>query len=246
MSDVPRRRWAAAASVAIALLLPSTVAAAPADTEHLPDLQTLTPTDLKLVVTNDGATKRLRLTNSVWNAGAGPLTLRPVNSGDTTTAYQRIFSHRADGSRYMVRQQAVGTFHFHPTHEHWHFEQFARYAIHDVAPDGGVGPTVLAQSTKVSFCLINVFLQDGSLEHAGWGPRGNCDADGVQGLKVGWGDTYHRSLRGQAINVSSLPVGVYWLVSTADPEDLLEETDEANNAAAVKIRIRRQSVVLAE
>jgi hypothetical protein len=233
-----------AATVALGMGVPPAIAA-PEDTEHLPDLRTLTPTDLKLVIANDGATRRLRLSNSIWNAGDGPLTLRPVNDGGVTTAYQRIFSHDADGRRYMVRQQAAGTFHLHPTHDHWHFEDFATYAIHDVAPDGGVGPNVLAASTKVSFCLINIFLQDDALEHVGWGPRGNCDATGIQGLKVGWGDTYHRSLPGQLINVSNVPVGVYWLVSTADPEDLLEETDDTNNAAAVKIRIRRQSVVLA-
>lgn len=235
---------AALAAAALAVTaMPST--AAPADQEHLPDLQTLPPTDLKLQVNDDASVRRLRLTNSVWNAGDGPLTLRPVNTGDVTTAYQRIFSHRDDGSRYVARKAEVGTFHFHPNHGHWHFEDFATYALHDVAPDGGVGPNVLAQSTKVSFCLVNIFLEDDTLEHTGWGPRGNCEADGVQGLKVGWGDTYHRSLRGQAINVSHLPVGIYWLVSTADPQDRLEETDDTNNAAAVKIKIRRRSVVLA-
>lgn len=233
-----------AAALALTAAPPAAVAA-PAGEEHLPDLRTLPPTDLKLKVNEENTVRRLRLTNSVWNAGDGPLNVRPVNSGDVTTAYQRIFSHREDGSRYLVRAAEAGTFHFHPHHGHWHFEDFARYAIHDVAPDGGVGPNVLAQSTKVSFCLVNIFLQDDTLEHTGWGPRGKCDETGVQGLKVGWGDTYHRSLRGQAINVSGLPVGFYWLVSTADPANRLEETDDSNNAAAVKIKIRRRTVILA-
>lgn len=234
---------AALAAALVLTAVPST--AAPADEEHLPDLRTLAPTDLKLVVKDDGSVRRLRLTNSVWNAGEGPLTVRPVNSGETTTAYQRIFSHREDGSRYLARTVEAGTFHFHPNHEHWHFEDFASYAVHDVAPDGGVGANVLAESRKVSFCLVNVFRHDDALEHAGWGPRGNCGEAGVQGLKVGWGDTYHRSLRGQAINVSHLPVGFYWLVSTADPANRLEETDDSNNVAAVKIKIRRRTVILA-
>ena len=232
-----------AAVLACCLVWTSPALAAPADTEHLPDLRTLPPVDLKLVTSGDGTVRRLRLTNSVWNAGPGPVVVRPVNQGDVTTAYQRIFSHDASGVRYMMRQAEVGTFAFHTQHGHWHFEDFARYELHDVASDGSIGPNVLAAATKVSFCIVNVFQQDGSLEHAGWGPRGNCDQDGIQGLKVGWGDTYDRSLRGQAIDVSALPVGFYWLVSTVDPEDLLEETDDANNAAAVKIRIRRSSVV---
>jgi hypothetical protein len=244
---VGSRTIPAALALILALFLAWTAPAfaAPPDTEHLPDLQTITPADLKLVLTNDGAVRRLRLTNSIWNAGPGPLVVRPVNQGEVTTAYQRIFSHDAAGARYMVRQAEVGEFAFHPQHGHWHFGQFARYELHDVALDGSVGPNVLAAATKVSFCIVNIFQQDGSLEHAGWGPWGNCDENGIQGLKVGWGDTYDRSLRGQAIDVSSVPVGFYWLVSTVDPEDLLEETDDANNTAAVKIRIRRTSVVLA-
>lgn len=59
---------------------------------------------------------------------------------------------------------------------------------------------------------------------------------------MGWGDTYAWNLAGQWIDITGLGNGDYWLLSTADPENLLAETDDGNNTAAVKIRIKGNSV----
>ena len=55
----------------------SGVDAAPANTEHLPDLQTLKPSDL--AIDTSGGVKNLRFSNTVVNLGAGRLELRPSN-----------------------------------------------------------------------------------------------------------------------------------------------------------------------
>ena len=76
--------------------------AASATTEHRPDLRTRKPT--QLMIDYDAGKKLLRFTNVVWNAGNGPLELRPQHDPvtDTTVAYQRIYSHDAHGKWYLL------------------------------------------------------------------------------------------------------------------------------------------------
>jgi lysyl oxidase len=233
----PLRSSLVVAMAAILLVPQEGARAAPAGTVHLPDIRTLPPTDLvvRAIGSKTSPGRELRFSTSIWNAGEGPLTLRPVNSGGTTTAYQRFWSHDAKGDPYVVGESPVGTFTFHPAHNHWHFDGFARYDLRGVNPDGGMGG-VLRTTDKVSFCIRDVFSQDSKLPHYGWGgPYGSCSADGIQGISVGWGDRYHSGLAGQSIDITGLPDGTYWLVLEADDEDRLAETDDTNNVAAVKI-----------
>jgi Lysyl oxidase len=64
----------------------------------------------------------------------------------------------------------------------------------------------------------------------------------LQGLPVGWGDTYTSGLAGQSIDITGLPDGIYWLRSTADFEDRIDERRDNNNSAKVKIQITRTTV----
>ena len=207
---------------------------------HYPDLQTLSPSQLK--IRKSGGQKLLRLSNTVINLGDGPLELFPVldtsTEPDTTKAYQRVYS--GDGS--VDSETPVGNFVFHPTHLHWHLEGFARYQLYTVAVGGGVGSPLSYNSDKVSFCIIDVAQVDSSLTHSSGQTYTSCGANAIQGLSVGWGDTYLWNLAGQSIDITGLGNGDYWLVSTADPDNLLAETNNGNNQAAVKIRIRGNGV----
>jgi hypothetical protein len=216
--------------------------AAPAGTLHLPDIRTLKPSGL--TIQYDGPVKELRLTNKVWNAGQGPVELRPQNSGTTTVAYQRIYTHDANGNWSVAQETEIGTFTFHPDHFHWHFEGFARYQLRDVAAGGGVGPNVIAESEKVSFCIIPSFLHNGGLEHAGVGGPYSCGETAIQGLPVGYGDEYSYTLSGQEVDVTGVPNGIYWLLSTADFENRIQETRNGNNTAKVKISIQGDTVTI--
>jgi hypothetical protein len=211
-----------------------------AGTPHNPDLQTLKPSDIRLQRDRTTGQKHLRFSNTIANLGQGALELRPVNSAanGTTDAYQRIYTHDAGGAWSPYSETQVGTFAFHAAHNHWHFGAFATYELRNVAADGSIGSTVYATSDKVSFCVIDIVSVNPSLEHASGDNYLGCSQNGVQGLSVGWGDIYTWDLAGQSLNVTNVANGTYWLVSTADPDNLLVETDNANNAGAVKVQLR--------
>jgi subtilase family serine protease len=54
---------------------------------------------------------------------------------------------------------------------------------------------------------------------------------------VGWGDTYEATVPGQHLNLTSVPDGRYALRSTADPDNLLVESNERNNDVIVYVEI---------
>jgi hypothetical protein len=239
MAGILRRASVVALIVGSVVLPGGAAQGSPADGLHLPDIRTLKPTDLSIQMS--GSLKELRLSNTIWNAGPGPLELRPENAGGITTAYQRIFSHDADGVPYLAQENAIGTFAFHGSHGHWHFEGFALYEILEVTTEGRVG-AVLRSGEKVSFCIIPTTFITSNLEHSGWGNSYSCGENALQGLPVGYGDTYTSGLSGQSINITGLPDGIYWLRSTADFEDRIDERRDANNSAKVKIQITGTTV----
>ncbi len=218
-----------------------------ADTIHYPDLQPLKPSDIKFQRIRSTGQKFIRLTNTAANLGQGRFELRPVHDATTgtTVAYQRLYSHDASGNWYMTGEQAIGAFELHSAHGHWHFNDFALYELRNIATDGQVGSQVLASSGKVTFCIIDTGLIDGSLEHASGATYTSCGQNAIQGLSVGWGDAYTWNLAGQSIDVTGVPQGDYWLVSTVDPDDIVLEgggAAESNNTAAVKVRLRPNGV----
>ena len=229
-------------TLALALLLAGTeftdvgTASSP-DAIHYPDLRTTTPSGLN--IQDSGGQKLLRFNNTIWNAGDGRMELRPQNNqgSGTTDAYQRLYSHNSGGSWYLASETLVGTFVFHQAHNHWHFEDFAHYELHDVAPDGSIGTTVLATNDKVSFCLIDSGVIDSGLEHYGPATYSLCEQNAMQGISVGWGDTYSWTLPGQSLDITGLPNGSYWLISTSDPSDRLAETHNGNNMGIAKVSI---------
>jgi hypothetical protein len=65
-----------------------------------------------------------------------------------------------------------------------------------------------------------------------------------QGLSVGWGDHYHAGLDGQELHLGDLPDGVYALVSTANIDGRLLETDPTNNTALVYLALAGRRVTV--
>lgn len=184
----------------------------------------------------DSTGSRLLFSTETWNSGAGPLELR-AGSGSSAgqNVYQRIY--RSDGS---FSDRLAGTFTFHPEHSHFHFDQYAEYRLQ---PAGAPGASDRI-SAKTTFCVMDTDLVDGSLPGAPSQPRyASCSAT-VQGMSVGWGDTYVRTLAGQSIDVSGLPEGDYRLVILADPRNRLVETNESDNSSCVLIHLRAGSVTV--
>ena len=246
--SVARAAIVRACSVLIALDFMMNVSfAGPPGTIHYPDLQTLPPSDIGIEYDRTTGHKLLRFSNAIANLGEGPLEVIPTNNATTATtdAYQRLYSHDQNGNWYVASTVYVGTFVFHPQHNHWHFEDFARYELHDVAPDGSIGSTVLSSSQKVSFCLTDYAQVDSSLEHSATATYIPCEQTDPQGISVGWADVYDWYLEGQSLDITGLPDGDYWLVSTADPDNLLNEGGgafERNNTSSVKVQIASELV----
>lgn len=220
-----------------------------AQTKHYPDLRTLKPSDLNVIrqctlLLFGRCTKQLRFSNTVWNSGDGRLEMRPENNSllGKTKALQRVWSHDSSGKWYLVEEVPVGEFVFHASHNHWHFEGFANYSLVNENADGSIGPSVKRSSQKTTFCVIDTDKVNANLEHSGSQTYTTCGQNDITGLTVGWGDKYAYNLSGQSIDITSLPDGRYWLVSAADYQDRLFETNNSNNWAAVKIKISGTSV----
>lgn len=224
--------------MATALLLGGAVAVlsssgALAATSLYPDLKTLKPTDLRFsTATINGTThKVLRFSNTVWNAGEGRMELRAktvrTTSGKKTRVYQRIYDN-AGG----YTSKYVGDFVYHASHNHFHFENFANYELWTRADydnwlaSGRAQGQAIKRGTKTTFCLMDTYRVQalpGSPASAYYTQCGQT----LQGISVGWGDTYGYYLSGQWIDLgtaSYLSDGQYVLRSVADPSNRLYES----------------------
>ncbi len=164
----------------------------------------------------------LRLTTTTPNTGAGPLELRGTSANPGVV--QRIYN--SDGT---WTERLAGSFTFHPTHGHLHFDNWVQFHLREVVPGGGVGPIVVS-GHKTSFAVIDLERHDNS------GPTASQYSGGlIQGLSVGWRDVYDATLDGQWIDVTGVQPGQYWLEGIVDPENSILESDETNNANRILI-----------
>lgn len=194
----------------------------------LPDLRQVPAFDLHLqLIRRQEPIKNLRLSSSVQNLGPGPLELEGIidSAAEVTSVTQRI--HTESG---VIYNQPVGEFILHPQHKHWHLDEFAFYEIWSLNPSGNLDQ-IVASSGKVSFCIQD-YGRSPHLVEFRYAYYTRC-GQALQGISVGWYDTYDYYLAGQSIEITSLEDGVYALVSTADPFNLIQELDETNNIAVV-------------
>lgn len=199
---------------------------------HLPDLRTLPPADVNIQLLSEGR-RSLRLANTIWNSGQGPLELTSDLNPETqkTRVHQQIYL--ANGAS---RQHLVGEFVWHPTHDHWHFDELTLYELWSLEADYSLGK-VVASSDKLSYCLMDTDVIDRA--NPGFSTRrgyGGCNRR-EQGLSVGWGDTYKSTLDGQDVDISHVPDGFYALTSTANPNGVIHEQSYDNNSARVYLSI---------
>jgi hypothetical protein len=215
--------------LAVIFLFPPTGSA---QVELRPDLQARPAFDLRI------DNNLLRFSTTTWNNGAGPLELRAgqVNRGrKKQKVYQRIYLSNNSG----FHDYLAGEFVWHRAHNHFHFENYARYSLQPVNAPGASERS----GSKVTFCVMDNARIQTSLPGA---PQSSVYAtcgNQVQGMSVGWGDTYWYNLEGQSLDVSGLPAGDYKLVITVDPDPQnsgsgrLLELDEGNNRSCVLIHL---------
>jgi hypothetical protein len=133
-----------------------------------------------------------------------------------------------------VFEETVSQFEYHPEHHHWHIEAVALFEIRTGSP---TGPLVGGNSLKTTFCLIDwVKLDDNSNSRE----RVYFDCFGdLQGISPGWVDQYNQAVEGQELDITGVPEGSYYLVSTANPEHTFIESNAANNTAWTSYHLKR-------
>jgi hypothetical protein len=200
-----------------------------------PDLRSLPAFGIEL----NGKGTHLRFSANVWNGGDSPLVVdgfrRPDE--DVMDAYQYFFDANGD----QVGYEQVGEMSYHEAnHQHWHFEDFARYRLLNA------DRSEATRSGKVSFCLANTDAVDYTVPGADWHPE-TTDLNTACGessslsirevLSSGSGDTYAQYRAGQAFRISNLANGWYWIAVEANPDGNLLEHDQTNNISYRKVWI---------
>ncbi len=207
------------------------------DGTPVPDLRSLPAFGIE--VNRKGT--QLRFAANVWNGGTGDLVVDGFRRGDRRImdAYQYFI----DSDGHQVAYEPVGTMEWDPapTHQHWHFTDFATYRL--LKADR----TRAVRSGKEAFCLANTDAVDLTGEGANWSVGyddlgsvcGGLESESIREvLAAGWGDTYAQYRAGQAFPIKNLPDGVYFIEVAANPENNLIESDTTNNTSLRKIKLR--------
>ena len=137
----------------------------------------------------------------MWIGGHGPLDVEGFRShaSPVMKAYQYFWR-----GGHVIGRARAGTMGFDNQHghNHWHFEQFARYALLNAAK------SVAVRSHKQGFCIAPSDEVDLLLPHAVWQPsqvglQGQCGSPTAlwvaEEMPVGWGDTYIQSMAGPVV-----------------------------------------------
>ncbi len=175
---------------------------------------------------------------TVWNAGDSPLVVDGfrIEGEDEMDGYQYFFD--ADGTQTGYKH--VGHFHWDPkpSHQHWHFKDFARYTLlHEDL-------TRVVRSTKEAFCLANTDFTDATVPSAAWRQQSDdlgtsCGEYTSQSIREvlssGWGDTYAQFRAGQAFRLEGLANGTYYIEVRANPNGRLTEASTEDNVSLRKI-----------
>ena len=201
--------------------------------DALPDLVPLPSFGILTAHTKSGL-DLLDFEATVWIGGNGPLDVEGFRNPDSQVmeAYQYFWR---DGR--VIGRVRVGTMGF-ADYNHWHFEQFARYALLNSSMKLAV------PSHKEAFCIGASDPVDLLARHAVWQPpvvglAGQCGQQTAlwvqESLPVGWGDTYIQSIPGESFNISKVPNGTYYIEVVANPLRLLHETSTRNDVSLRKV-----------
>jgi len=209
---------------------------AAAQTALTPNLKPLPASNFSLITDTTGDST-LRFSTTSWNKGTGPLQLE-AGSVDTGSGKQqvnqRIFNNDGTSSVFFA-----GWFQWHVGHNHFHFDDYAIYELQPVDAPGGSART----GQKTTFCVMDTTKIDGSLPGAPTSAGYSTCGNQIQGMSVGWGDTYGSSLPGQEIDFTDNPDGIYSLKIIIDPNKVIVESDENDNESCALLDIRKPSTV---
>ena len=205
-----------------------------------PDLRIGTPGDM-YVSTYEGRTL-LHATSDVESRGRGPMEVRGTRNGrKSMRVTQRIY--KAGGGHITLRTGA--SLHFTDVGEYfggsyWKVHQLARFELRKARPDGALGP-VLRTSPKLNYCLRDLDRTRPGRRSPVNAQYPGCNQDpsirhDVLGTSVGWSDIYPADYDKQYIDVSGLR-GCFVFSMTVDPKHLLFESNEHDNSSHRRVRL---------
>ena len=178
----------------------------------------------------------LRFDGYVHNRGNGPLEIRASSRSGSEMTYVRQFVRTPSGAM-VASDPPPGPpkviYETDDSHNHWHLREIARYSLWNQARTAEVAP-----AQKTGFCLIDserretvgptsaVYTEAGNRF---CGQNEPTRSSLTMGVSAGWRDLYHRYLAFQWVDVSNVQPGVYWVAAEIDTDNVIAESDEANN-----------------
>jgi hypothetical protein len=229
---------------ALALATPADVCTQP----HLlcPNLLMRKPSQLHEIRTPKR--RLLASSNSIVNAGPGPLRIRATRIGDRRSlrARQVVRALRPRGDLVLPPAGEVYFFNTRTRGRYWKFEDAAAFELWRM--DAAGNPTTLRRrGPKVFYCfrdLIRARRLDTGESYRHSPRRAYYPACSTRrgiarvrlGTSVGWIDHYPWHYPQNYINVTGLR-GCYLYVHVADPEDHIREADESDNVSARVVRL---------
>jgi hypothetical protein len=201
----------------------------------LPNLKPLPASNISLVEDALGGST-LRFSTTSWNSGSGPLEV-VAGEVETGSGKQKVFQrvYLSDGTSFLKQ---AGSFTYHPTHNHIHFDNYAWYTLQPVNAPGGS----LRIGSKTTFCIMDTTPINTALPGAPTRAFYSTCGNQIQGMSVGWGDTYGSHLAGQEIDFTDNPDGIYQLKIEVDPQTLLLESNKNDNVSCALLSVQGGTV----
>lgn len=200
-----------------------------------PDLVPLPASEMVVQTAEDG-TIHLLFSTTYYNRGLGTLELRadPRTAGIRADLERDILQrvYHKDGT---YEESVVGTFLWHQEHLHYHYSDFITYDL--MVVDGPENEELDGILVKSTFCLRDISRVDLDLENTPPDAKYKICGKELQGVSVGWGDTYYYNYPAQDLDISSLSSGTYKLVFTVNPERKLKEITLDNNVSSVTFKL---------
>lgn len=215
----------------------------PREQKVLPDLAPLAPYQLRL--SSVAGRTVIRFTGSFWNKGYRQFELLTENHTTTGTTvgtedvYQQVQAE--DGS---FRKKFVGTFGWHPAHNHHHYEDFAEYLFEPAQLIPGATLPGPSSRQKTTFCFRDDERMPADIPNAPASPVFTTCGLVRQGVSAGWIDVYSYALPDQYVDVHDMPPGVYALSFLVDPRRRFIEERTDNNIATTLVELDARRGIL--
>ena len=210
--------------------------------ESLPDIVPLPPRDMKVGRVEDGRIL-LYFSTTYYNQGRGPLELRadPATAGIREDIERDILQriYFADGEH---RDIVVGNFLWHQEHLHYHYADFITYDLEPV--DALEREDLEGNLVKSTFCIRDISRVILDLPNYVSEAEDDICGKELQGVSVGWGDTYYWDYPAQNLDISELASGTYRLRFIANSAQRLEEIRYDNNTASALFKLDMENLTV--